>query len=241
MLTLADPRIRDIELKEGAAPFVDLASFSQLISVDVSRKLISSRSEYFLWVREPVAARLLTASVALPGQFRLLVTEGYRPLAQQRASFARSAAELRDAHPELDEDAIFDRASTYVAPPDVAAHPTGAAVDLMLVNLDGSAADMGSMLNANDAESSGCCYTGSRFISRTAAANRRILECAMMSAGFVNYPSEWWHWSYGDRYWAAVTGQPNAFFGPVEEMELKASVSVSGSDCRLHKSANSGP
>ncbi|MFM0158666.1 M15 family metallopeptidase [Paraburkholderia sediminicola] len=222
MLTLADPRIRNIELEESAAPFVDLASFSPLISVDVSRKLISSRSDYFLWVREPVAARLLKASEALPDRFRLLVTEGYRPLAQQRASFARHAAELRDAHPKLDDDAIFDRASTYIAPPDVATHPTGAAVDLMLVNRDGSAADMGSVLNANDAESSGCCYTGSRFISRTAAVNRHVLECAMTSAGFVNYPSEWWHWSYGDRYWAAVIGQPNAFFGPVEEMELRS-------------------
>ena len=24
----------------------------------------------------------------------------------------------------------------------------------------------------------------------------------MTSAGFVNFPAEWWHWSYGDREWA---------------------------------------
>jgi D-alanyl-D-alanine dipeptidase len=39
----------------------------------------------------------------------------------------------------------------------------------------------------------------------------------MTGAGFVNYPSEWWHWSYGDRYWAVVTGEPHAIYGPVEE------------------------
>ena len=24
----------------------------------------------------------------------------------------------------------------------------------------------------------------------------------MESAVLWNYPAEWWHWSYGDRYWA---------------------------------------
>jgi hypothetical protein len=25
---------------------------------------------------------------------------------------------------------------------------------------------------------------------------------------------EWWHWSYGDRYWAVVTGAPAALYAP---------------------------
>ena len=35
-------------------------------------------------------------------------------------------------------------------------------------------------------------------------------------SGFVNYPTEWWHWSYGDRYWALTTGAAAALYGPVE-------------------------
>ena len=35
-------------------------------------------------------------------------------------------------------------------------------------------------------------------------------------AGLVNYPTEWWHWSYGDRYWALVTGAAHALYGPVD-------------------------
>ena len=30
---------------------------------------------------------------------------------------------------------------------------------------------------------------------------------AMHGAGFVNYPHEWWHWSYGDRFWGCMTGR----------------------------------
>jgi D-alanyl-D-alanine dipeptidase len=36
-------------------------------------------------------------------------------------------------------------------------------------------------------------------------ANRTILAAATRAADFVNYPLEWWHWSYGDRYWACAT------------------------------------
>jgi D-alanyl-D-alanine dipeptidase len=30
----------------------------------------------------------------------------------------------------------------------------------------------------------------------------------------VNYPTEWWHWSFGDRYWAYVTGTGRSHYGP---------------------------
>ena len=49
---------------------------------------------------------------------------------------------------------------------------------------------------------------------------RRELVRALTSAGLVNYPTEWWHWSYGDRYWAHVTGSPHALFGAVDDPTL---------------------
>ncbi|RQS71244.1 dipeptidase [Burkholderia sp. Bp8963] len=121
---------------------------------------------------------------------------------------------------DADEHALIDLASRWVAPPDVGAHPTGAAVDLTLQHVDGSLVDMGGVMNATDDESSGTCYTQNAFISREAARHRQIVFDAMTAAGFVNYPSEWWHWSYGDRYWAVCEKQPHALFGPVEEEAL---------------------
>jgi D-alanyl-D-alanine dipeptidase len=35
-------------------------------------------------------------------------------------------------------------------------------------------------------------------------------------AGLVNYPTEWWHWSFGDRYWALTTGAAAAVYGPLD-------------------------
>jgi hypothetical protein len=38
----------------------------------------------------------------------------------------------------------------------------------------------------------------------------------LAAAGLVNYPTEWWHWSFGDRYWAMATGSEAALYGPKE-------------------------
>lgn len=48
-----------------------------------------------------------------------------------------------------------------------------------------------------------------------ALMNRRFLYTVMKSAGFSNYPEEWWHWSYGDSMDAASVGKPNAIYGGV--------------------------
>lgn len=40
---------------------------------------------------------------------------------------------------------------------------------------------------------------------------RRLLARVMSAAGFVPHPQEWWHWEFGTRYWAALTGEAVRF------------------------------
>ncbi|QNP68429.1 dipeptidase [Streptomyces roseirectus] len=68
---------------------------------------------------------------------------------------------------------------------------------------------------ATPEDSDGACYTHAANIGAEARANRRLLIDALGAVGLVNYPTEWWHWSYGDRYWAMVTGAACALYGPV--------------------------
>jgi len=107
-------------------------------------------------------------------------------------------------------------ASRYVAPPHVAPHVSGAAVDLTLADGAGAELDMGTRVNATPEESGGGCYTAAQNISTTGVQNRAILIRAMGPAGLVNYPTEWWHWSYGDRYWALQADVRHARYGPIE-------------------------
>ena len=72
---------------------------------------------------------------------------------------------------------------------------------------------MGTPVNASPEASDNGCYTVASNISRTARANRDILTRALGAAGLVNYPTEWWHWSFGDRYWALHTARPTAIYG----------------------------
>ncbi|OHX15996.1 dipeptidase [Chromobacterium amazonense] len=182
---------------------------------------MSSRSPHFLKARRAVAERLREAARHLPDGLRFYVKEAYRPLARQRRSYDEHLARLRERRPELDEAQLLREASLYVAPPAVAPHPTGAALDLTLIDAAGMELDMGSPFNADSEESAGTCYTDSPGLSDQARANRAVLIRAMQAAGFVNYPSEWWHWSYGDRYWAAVSGAPQALYAVVDESFLE--------------------
>ena len=49
-----------------------------------------------------------------------------------------------------------------------------------------------------------------------ARQNRDIMSSALTKVGFVNYPGEYWHWSYGDRYWAYHAREKEALYGTIE-------------------------
>jgi D-alanyl-D-alanine dipeptidase len=54
------------------------------------------------------------------------------------------------------------------------------------------------------------------FSDREAQANRRLLHWLMVEEGFAGHPDEWWHFSWGDQMWAALTGAHAAHYGLAE-------------------------
>jgi D-alanyl-D-alanine dipeptidase len=44
-----------------------------------------------------------------------------------------------------------------------------------------------------------------------------LLRDAMVSAGFADYPFEWWHYSYGTQDWAKQKNEPHAIYGKAEK------------------------
>jgi len=166
-------------------------------------------------VRTGVADRLVAAQTLLPRGLRLLVVEGYRPLALQQRLFAEYSAQLATDHPEWTMGQVRMAASQHVAPPELAPHVAGAAVTLTLCTDDGAELPMGTSVDAGLAKNARALVTASTIISPEERANRSVLSGAMAAVELVNYPTLWWHWSYGDRYWAHVTGRPSARYGPV--------------------------
>ncbi|HZX01775.1 M15 family metallopeptidase, partial [Kribbella sp.] len=165
------------------------------------------------FAREGVADRLAVADTFLPTGIRLHVVEGLRPVESQREIYDGYCAELERLHPGISTAEVRVLASRFVSPIEIAPHVAGAAVDLTLIGAHGPL-DLGTPIDATPEQSNGACYFAAENISREARANRSLLADVLTAAGMVNYPTEWWHWSYGDRYWAHLQNQPNALYGP---------------------------
>ncbi|WP_314615948.1 M15 family metallopeptidase [Streptomyces stackebrandtii] len=212
IILMSDPRVAAIPVAECGERLVDVR-LGGTLAVDTRKQ---DPEDAFAHLREGVVERLLKAQSLLPDGLGLLFVEGYRPPALQREYFEEYADELRALHPEWPAERIRTAASRYVSPPEIAPHSAGAAVDLTLVGPDGRELDLGTRMNAGPEESAGACYTDADTIGAEARARRDLLGSVLTAAGLVNYPTEWWHWSFGDRYWALMTGQTTALYGPKE-------------------------
>ncbi|RPE38351.1 D-alanyl-D-alanine dipeptidase [Streptomyces sp. Ag109_O5-1] len=210
IITLSDSRVAAVAEQECGEPLVDLRGTPGL-RVDTRQ---ADADGSYAHLRSGALRRLLEAQSLLPDGLRFLVVEGYRPPDLQRRYFEQYAAIMRAAHPGAGPDRIRELASAYISPPEVAPHVSGGAVDLTLCTADGTELPLGTAVNATPEESDGACRTGAPGIGVEARANRELMDRALTTAGFVNYPTEWWHWSYGDRYWALLSGAPAARYGP---------------------------
>ena len=210
-LLLSDPQVAAVAVRECGAPLVDVRG----AGLRLDHRQADPAGAWGL-VRRGLLARLEEAQAMLPAGLALLVVEGYRPAALQQAYFAEYLAAQRQLHPDWGEAAVRRAASRYIAPPEVAPHVAGAAVDVTLCTVEGEELDLGTPVNATPEDSDGGCYTAAPGRSVAARANRTVLGGALGAVGLVNYPTEWWHWSFGDRYWAVVTDAPAACYGRVD-------------------------
>ncbi|MER6507122.1 M15 family metallopeptidase [Nonomuraea sp. NPDC001636] len=208
VVLISDPRVSAVPVRECGEPLADVRG-----RLRVDTRMADADGAY-AHLRAGLLDRLERAESSLPDGFHLLIVEGYRPIATQRRIFEGYRAQLLTTYPDMTPDESYIAASRYVSPVEVAPHTAGAAVDLTLCAPDGTEYDMGTQVNDNPEESGGACYTAAAGIPAQAREHRKILAAALEPVGLVNYPTEWWHWSYGDRYWAMSTGAPAALYGP---------------------------
>jgi zinc D-Ala-D-Ala dipeptidase len=166
-------------------------------------------------LRTEAARALARIQESLAGKgLGLVVYDCYRPKRavadMLRWAQAPSGPRFGPFHPTTDRRGLVSQG--YVAARSL--HSTGLAVDLGLARLDAprapvrllgdctapvemrgdqGALDFGTAFDCFDQRSS----ASARGLSVEAAANRRQLIEAMAEQGFLNYPREWWHFSYG--------------------------------------------
>lgn len=151
--------------------------------------------------------RLQEAATFLPDGIGFKVYDAYRPIQLQLYLWQMYRDMVAQKHPELFCHEIDRLTECFVSRPSYNAenpsvHNTGGAIDLTLINLStGEEFPMGTSFD-DFSEKAHTDYYEKNIIDSVIQDNRRCLYNAMISAGFTNLPSEWWHYDYGDAFWA---------------------------------------
>ena len=191
-----------VPVLECGEPLVTVPSdLTQLIVYDGLP--LPARAEARL--RLGVVERLRAARAALPPGFDLVVLDGWRSPAFQSA--------LREHYLSTQGEV----GTEYVAAADDddlrAGHTTGGAVDVTLSWM-GEPLAIGTDYDAFTPWAHPAAFEQPGADERVRDL-RRLLVAVMTGAGFAPYPVEWWHWSWGEQWWAAVTGSPQAVYDVV--------------------------
>lgn len=220
IILIADPRVLAIPIKENNEELVDIKNQNKIAFKPI--KDVPEVLNAFTKMRKTVYNKLLKAQILLPKGMKFLLTEGFRDPKYQAHIFKRRYEKNKKDFPHLTEEELYQKTISLVSPirmlngeKNAPPHCTGAAIDVFLVDDNGNILDMG-MDPFEEFYNPDLCYTNAKNISSTAKKNREILSTALKQAGFVNYPTEFWHWSYGDRYWAYMEKQPYALYGLVD-------------------------
>ena len=206
--------LRKILPKKIVSRVVVTGSSESVVEVlETTRLKISKSCPQAPTLRFSVAGLLEKSARNLPEGYSLVLFEGFRPLSRQQFLWDNQYEKIKKENPGLPQGELERRTRIFVAKPDASSggHQTGAAVDVTLGNQNGEELFLGTKMH----EFSPATATDAKNISDEAKKLRAILLTAMRSAGFVNYPGEWWHFSYGDKLWAAYSRRKECRFGPV--------------------------
>lgn len=214
-LSLAEPvsELRKVRIRDNGEPLIDFLQLCPVLRMD--RPRFHYRREPYL--RKSVAERLCDANARLMGRgLRIQVVEGWRSPLIQRRMYAAVWRQFKAKYPDRSDTSLRRIVNQFSAPmnPRVPPpHTTGGAIDVALTDLEGNPLDMISPFELFDDAGF---YFGAPGLSAAARANRDLLADAMTASGLTNYPSEYWHWSYGDQGWAYRGRHEHALYAAIQ-------------------------
>lgn len=199
---------------------VEVSTSSGLIIDLQYLKLGMDNATQKCFVRREVLKKLLKAKEYLPKELTFKILDAYRPLSLQKELYykykEKIITEFNLKKMTIEEQDHF--INRYVSIPEeneklAPLHTTGGAIDLILTNL-----------NTGEDLEFGIPFDSFSYLTRTDAFerdnmneeirnNRRILYNSMIEAGFTNYPSEYWHFDYGNKNWAYYKNKPIMYKG----------------------------
>lgn len=221
IIFITDPAVLAIPIEECFEAMIDVKK-QDVLAFGPPPECEATQNDYTK-MRKTVFEKLCAVQASLPNGYRLRLYEGYRSLEVQKMLFDNEYARVKVRYPNESPAFLFHETTRLVSPVvnfdgsmNIPAHNTGAAVDVEILDENGELLDMGMACKEWIEVNPDLCLTHYQNISEQVKANRTLLLSAMQAQGFVNYATEWWHFSYGDRYWAFHTKETNAIYGSAD-------------------------
>lgn len=222
---LTNSESKTINFKDQEEKLVSMTNVSNKIKIYPSyflQKIPAASRDLFL--RQGVAGKIVKIAEKLPNHLFLVLIDGWRAYETQLFLYKRAIADFRrKGH---SEEKIKKEICHFVAYPsrnveNAAPHYTGGAIDLTLSDGD-KWLIMGTGFDDFTKKSYLGYYEEKSGLSdneRLARDHRRFLQNMMESAGFTHNPTEWWHYSFGDRVWARVHNT-KPLYGGIEKNKV---------------------
>lgn len=170
------------------------------------------------FVREEVYHMLCDAAKMLPKGYRFRIWDAWRPFLLQQELYTEYASDIirefrlqnysKEQQKAVIRKFVSDPIEDREVPP---VHTTGGAIDLTIIDSEGNELDMGSGFDEFTDRTYTAYYENCKDV--IVRRNRRLLYGVMTKVGFTNLPSEWWHYDYGDRFWAYYNNKPAIYRG----------------------------
>lgn len=178
------------------------------------------------YVRERIRDMLIEATNLLPEGCKFVVWDTWRPLAVQEFYYLHYKEIFRKEFPTFSEAELSEYTQKFFSlpsddPTKPSPHNTGGSVDLSIVDKNSVPMNMGTEFD----EMTEKAYT--RYFEKKlsqgdsltekekeALENRRLLYHIMTNVGFTSYSEEWWHFDFGNQFYAKIKGTV-AFYGKI--------------------------
>jgi D-alanyl-D-alanine dipeptidase len=208
----------EIPIEECGEPLIDIRLAGGIL-FGPPPECPETEADYCL-LRLEVYRKLLRVQKSLPNPYRLRLYEGLRNPCVQAILFDQERQRVSERKPNLSLEAIHAETSVLVSPiirldgaRNTPPHSTGGAVDVEIVDGSGEVIDYGMEIRDWSVVGPDLCAPSCPSLTVSAKRNRSILCELMDREDFVRYEHEWWHFSYGDQYWASRKGRAFALYG----------------------------
>jgi D-alanyl-D-alanine dipeptidase len=171
-------------------------------------------------MRKGIYDKLCRAISLLPEGYCFKVFDAWRPFEVQESLYNEYVDKLIKVE-GVEVEIAKEKATCFVSKPskDIrypAVHSTGGAIDITIVDNNHNELNMGTEFDDFSILANTDAFENSD--NEEVRRNRRLLYRVMTSVGFTNFPSEWWHYDYGDAFWAAQNGISFALYGGIYEI-----------------------